>query len=231
MEFDAQKFEEVLGIKIKDESLFKTAVTHRSYLNEHPNYENPSNERLEFLGDAVLQLLSSQYLFENYPNEPEGQLTNYRSAIVNTSSLAQESEKLDYGQFLLLSKGEESSGGRQREYILANTYEAVLGAIYLQEGIDACGKFVEKTLFYKIDDIVRNELYKDSKSMLQETAQEKFGLTPVYKVVKSWGADHSKTFKIAVFLGDKKYGEGEGGSKQKAEQNAALDGLDNLKSI
>lgn len=226
--FNKKKIEKILGNKIKDKTLFETAFTHRSYLNEHPEYENPSNERLEFLGDAVLQHLSSEFLFNKYANRPEGELTNFRSSIVNTKSLAKESERLGYGELLLLSNGEEASGGRESEYILANTFEAVLGALYIENGLKFCKKFAKKELFYKIDDIVKKELYKDAKSSFQEVAQDKYGVTPRYKLENSWGADHNKTFKVAVYINNKLFGEGEGRSKQKAEQKAATKALDNI---
>ena len=229
-QFDFTRLGKTLNLEIKEESLFLTAFTHRSYLNEHLNYDLPSNERLEFLGDAVLQLLSSEYLFKNHPN-PEGDLTNFRAALVCAESLAKEASRLDYGNFLLLSKGEESSGGRQREYILANTFEAVLGAIYLQKGMSTCRKFVKKELFYKADNIIENETYKDAKSQFQEVAQEKLGVTPSYVVLDSWGPDHEKMFKVGVYLSREEYGIGEGCSKQKAEQEAALKALDKLNSI
>jgi ribonuclease-3 len=229
--FDIKKVEKILETKIKDETLFITAFTHRSYLNEHPGYENPSNERLEFLGDAVLQLLSSEYLFETYENAPEGELTNYRAAIVCTKSLAEASIKMGYGELLLLSKGEEATGGRSREYILANTFEAVLGALYIQNGIEFCKEFVEKNLLYKLDKIVENKAYKDAKSKFQEIAQEKKGITPSYEVLNSWGADHNKTFEIGVYLGKELYGQGKGKSKQKAEQSAAKEALDKISAV
>ncbi|HDQ88601.1 MAG TPA: ribonuclease III [candidate division WWE3 bacterium] len=220
----------MLGIKIKDQALFCTAFTHRSYLNEHQTYELPSNERLEFLGDAVLQLLSSEYLYKNYQN-PEGDLTNFRAAIVCTESLAKEAGRLNYGKFLLLSKGEEANGGRQREYILANTFEAVLGAMFLQEGLDKCRDFVTKELLYKTNEIVETKSYKDAKSEFQEMAQEKLGVTPSYIILDSWGPDHEKMFKVGVYLSREEYGIGEGTSKQKAEQEAAIKALDKLSSI
>lgn len=229
--FDIKKLAKILKISIKDGNLFLCAFTHRSYLNEHPSYENPSNERLEFLGDAVLQLLSSEYLYESYPEKPEGDLTNYRSAIVNTHSLSQEAKRLEYGSLLLLSKGEESTGGREREYILANTFEAVLGALYLQDGLATCREFVKRELFHKVEDIVKNNLYKDAKSQFQELAQEKTGFTPSYEVLDSWGADHEKTFRVGVYLNNELYGEGEGPSKQKAEQEAAIEALDKLERL
>lgn len=231
MNFDFEKLKKILELEAVNQELFVNAFTHRSYLNEHLDYKGPSNERLEFLGDAVLQLLSSEHLFNKYPLSPEGILTNYRSAIVCTPSIAEEAKKLGYGEFLFLSNGEDATGGRDREYILANTFEAVLGAIYLDLGIESCRKFVEKTLFYKVTRIVENEDYKDAKSKFQETAQEKRAITPVYKVLESWGPDHEKSFKVGVFLGEDLYGVGEGKSKQKAEQSAAIEGLKKLENI
>lgn len=228
MIFDIKKLEKLLNTTIQDHELFQTAFTHRSYLNEHHEYKLPSNERLEFLGDAVLQLLSSEYLYKRYPESPEGDLTNYRASIVCTSSISEEARRLEYGNLLLLSNGEEATGGRGREYILANTFEAVLGALYLEKGLDFCQKFVETELLYKVEDIVATENYKDAKSRFQEQSQEKFGITPNYEVLDSWGADHEKIFKVGVYLDKKLYGEGEGKSKQKAEQQAAIAGLDNL---
>jgi ribonuclease III len=225
---DTQQLKDLFGVEIQDKKLFETAFTHRSYLNEHPGHKSPSNERLEFLGDAVLQLLSSEYLYELYPDKPEGDLTNYRSAVVCTESLAKEAHRLGYGKHLFLSHGEEVTGGRDREYILANTFESVLGALYLENGLDFCQEFVIKELFHKIEDIVKNEAYKDSKSKFQEMAQEKKNVTPRYEVVNSWGLDHEKTFRIAVFLEEEKWGEGEGQSKQKAEQQAAQYALEKL---
>jgi ribonuclease III len=231
MQLDLKKLSEILKIEVSNEELFITAFTHRSYLNEHPEYKNPSNERLEFLGDAVLQLLSSEYLYEHYENSPEGDMTNFRAALVCTPSLAEESRRLGYGEFLLLSHGEETTGGRNREYILANTFEAVLGALYLEKGLETCREFVRKELLHKVEDIVSKESYKDAKSKYQELAQEKYGVTPSYEVVESWGADHDKTFKVGVYIGKQMQAEGTGRSKQKAEQDAALNALDKLKTL
>ena len=225
MPFDFDKTKQILGPDLDDENLFKTAFTHRSYLNEHHECENPSNERLEFLGDAVLQLLSSEFLYKTYPEAPEGEMTNYRSSVVCTSSLAQEAKRMGYGSLLLLSNGEEATGGREREYILANTFEAVLGALYLDRGLERCREFLEKELFSKISNIVDNDIFKDSKSQFQEMAQDKFGITPVYQIIDSWGPDHEKTFKMGVFIGKESWGIGEGKSKQRAEQAAAESGL------
>lgn len=220
--------ETILDIKIERTSLFETALTHRSYLNEHAKQSLESNERLEFLGDAVLQLLSSDYLYTTYPELAEGTLTNLRASIVKTQSLAYESQRLGFGDFLLLSKGEEATGGRNREYILANTFEAVLGAIYLQNGIELCREYLHKNLFYKIPDIIEKEKHLDAKSLLQEKAQEKLDETPYYETVESWGMDHDKTFRVVVKIGQKTYGEGVGKSKQKAETEAANDALKKL---
>ena len=229
MEFNLDKLSDILGVKVSSLETFKTAFTHRSYLNEHPTYNNPSNERLEFLGDAVLQLLSSEFLYRNYPESPEGDLTNFRSAVVCTPSIAEEAKKMGYGEFLLLSNGEESTGGRDREYILANTFEAVLGALYLEEGIDCCRTFLAKNLFYKVKDLVQKQEYKDAKSQFQELAQEKTGITPLYEVLDSWGPDHEKTFKVGVYLDKKLMGTGEGRSKQKSEQQAAISAIEQIK--
>jgi len=237
MSFDFKKVQEIIknGTPGKDvvenENLFRTAFTHRSYLNEHSDYKNESNERLEFLGDAVLQLLSSEYLYKNYKNSPEGDLTNYRSSVVCTSSIGAEAKRLGYGEMLLLSNGEESTGGREREYILANTFEAVLGALYIEKGLEFCREFIERELLYRVEDIIKREEYKDAKSIFQEMAQEKYSVTPIYKVEDSWGPDHEKTFKVGVFLDKELYGEGQGRSKQRAEQDAAVKAIEKISKL
>lgn len=228
MAFNFKKVQEILKFKLKSEELFKTAFTHRSYLNEHPEYKNESNERLEFLGDSVLQLLSSEFLYNKYPKSPEGDLTNFRSSVVCTPSIGAEAKRLGYGEMLLLSNGEEATGGREREYILANTFEAVLGALFFDQGLDVCREFIERELMYKISNVVENQEYKDAKSLFQEAAQEKLGVTPSYKIMDSWGPDHEKTFKVGVYLGEDLWGEGEGKSKQKAEQDAAEKALEKI---
>lgn len=225
---DYSELEKIFGIKIENTDLFNKAFTHRSYLNENPEYNNPSNERLEFLGDAVLQFLSTEYLFKKYVTKPEGELTAYRASMVNTKSLAEEAERLKYGKFLFLSKGEESTGGRERPYILANTFEAVLGAIYLQTGIDKCRTFLEKNLFYKIEEIIKKGEHKDKKSLFQEKAQEMYSITPTYKVLKEWGPDHDKSFEVGVYLDKKLVAKGKGKSKQTAESEAATQALKTL---
>jgi len=224
---ELSELENIIGREFKDVEILRTALTHRSYLNEHNRYPNPSNERLEFLGDAILQFLTSEYLYGNYPSEPEGVLTNYRAAIVCTKSLGEESARLNFGKFLLLSHGEEASGGRAKEYILANTFEALLGAIYLDShDLSFCREYLKKNLFYKIIRIVESEGFKDYKSHFQEVAQEEKGITPVYKVIKDWGPDHEKHFVVGVFLDSEEVAFGEGSSKQRAEQAAALNALE-----
>lgn len=225
-----EQLEKELNLIFRNKELLKTALTHRSYLNEHKEVKF-SNERLEFLGDAVLQFLSSQFLYEKFVSSPEGDLTNYRASLVCAPSLADVSQKLNLGSYLFLSRGEEDSGGRNREYILANTFEALLGALFLDQGLPACSALVEKHLFPKIDEIIESQTYKDYKSRFQEYAQEKYNQTPEYKEVSSWGPDHNKTFQMGVFIGREELGRGEGSSKQKAEQEAAQDALVKLKAV
>ncbi len=218
-----------LNLDLKDNELFLTAFTHRSYLNEHPTYQLPSNERLEFLGDAVLQFLSSKHLFASYSSMPEGDLTNLRASIVKTQSLAEEAKKLNFGKHLLMSKGEEVTGGRDREYLLANTFESFLGALFLEKGMPECEAFLNKNLFYKLDGIIKGDAYKDFKTRFQEKVQELKKGTPTYKIIETTGLEHEKTFKVAVLVGYEEFATGEGSSKQKAEQDAAKKGLDKLK--
>lgn len=220
--------EKNLKINFKDKDLLKTAFVHRSYLNEHVGFRLPANERLEFLGDAVLQFLTSQYLYKNYLNSSEGELTNYRASLVCSPQLASISRELDLGDYLYLSRGENDTGGRNREYILANTFEALLGAIYLDRGIGTSRKFLERNLFPKLREIIEKKKFKDYKSHLQELAQEKLSETPVYKVIKEWGPDHDKHFEVAVLIKKKIIGKGPGSSKQKAEQAAAKIALEDL---
>ncbi len=225
------ELEKKLKLKFKNKLLLKTAFVHRSYLNEHPGENVSHNERLEFLGDSILGFIVSEHLYERFPEKTEGDLTNLRSALVNAGSLAQASAKLGLGEFLLLSKGEEASGGRARQYLLANTFEAFLGAIYLDAGIETAKKFVSANLLPLIDYVIENRLYKDFKSLLQEEAQEKLSLTPIYRVLSEVGPDHSKSFKMGVYFEDKLIAQGEGQSKQKAEQAAAEAALANFPQI
>lgn len=221
MESSLNSLQRKLGLNFKDKNLLKIAFIHRSYLNEHSEEKLPHNERLEFLGDAVLGLVVSEHLYKSYPDHPEGDLTNFRSSLVNAKTLSRAASNLSLGKYLFLSKGEEATGGRERQYILANTFEALIGAIYLDGGLDTCETFVQKYLLSYLPEIIEKRLYKDYKSLLQEKAQETLGLTPVYKLLEEKGPDHAKTFTIAVFLGRKKEAIGTGNSKQSAEQEAA----------
>lgn len=216
-----EQLEKNLKINFKDKNLLKTAFIHRSFLNEHPEETLPHNERLEFLGDSVLGFVVSEFLFERYPLHPEGDLTNFRSALVNARMLSEVGRKLGLGNYLLLSKGEEATGGRDRQYLLANTFEAFLGAIYLDSGLEPAEKFIHKELLPKLTEIIDTKAYKDFKSAFQELSQEKLNITPSYKVIEEAGPDHDKIFSVGVFLNEKQAGEGKGKSKQIAEQAAA----------
>jgi len=217
MEFD---------IKFKNPDLLENALVHRSYLNENPDFPFPSNERLEFLGDAVLEQVVSNYLYHNFPALPEGELTALRAALVRTESLAEESRRLGLGKKLLLSKGEEQSGGRDNPYLLANTFEAVIGAIYLDQGIEKARDFISEELLYKTEESLKSGT-KDPKSKFQEVTQAKFGATPSYRVVKESGPPHHRKFVSAAYLQRKKIAEGEGKSKKEAEEAAAREALKN----
>lgn len=213
--------EEALGVTFKDKTLLKQAFTHRSYVNEHRGEKLEHNERLEFLGDAVLELVVTEHLFEKYPAKPEGELTSFRAGLVNTTSLSVVAKKLGMNEGLLLSKGESKDTGRARQYILANTFEAFVGALYLDQGYDAASAFIEAHLLPLTDDIVGKRLWLDSKSNFQEQAQEKAGVTPTYKVLEESGPDHDKKFVVGVYLSGTLIAEGSGQSKQEAEQEAA----------
>ncbi len=222
---DFEKFEKEIGITFKNRDLLKQALCHRSYLNENPKFNLDHNERLEFLGDAVLELLITEHLYLNYPDKPEGDLTSWRASLVNTKILAETAKEINLNKYLLMSKGEEKENGRLRQSNLANVFEALIGAIYLDLGYNTCYKFVEERLIKKLSEIIEKGLYKDSKSLFQEEAQSKESITPIYKVVKESGPDHKKRFVMAVFLEDKVVAEGEGASKQEAEEKAAENAL------
>ncbi len=228
MTFD--QLEEAIGIKFKDRKLLELAFVHRSYLNETRTI-NISNERLEFLGDAVLSFLTSRFLYQTYTQYPEGTLTNIRSSLVKTQSLAESAKELSLGELLFLSKGEEDSGGRTNASLLADSFEALLGAIYLDQGIEAADKFVGQSLFPKADNIIKNKSYIDYKSLLQETVQSQTRISPTYRVTRTEGPDHAKTFWIEVLEADVVLGAGEGKSKQEAEQKAAQQALEKLGKI
>lgn len=221
LEADISAIEHILDVTFKDTTLLLTAITHRSYLNEHREATWDHNERLEFLGDAVLELVVTDYLFRQYPDKPEGELTAVRAALVNTTSLSTASEQLGVNQYLLMSKGEAKDMGRARQYILANVFEACIGAIYLDQGYDAAGKFIASRLFAKTDEIVRKRLWQDAKSRFQELAQERASITPTYETIGQTGPDHDRVFTVGVYLRHEKVAEGEGQSKQEAEQQAA----------
>ncbi|MDD4803644.1 MAG: ribonuclease III [Candidatus Pacebacteria bacterium] len=225
MKPDFAKFEEIIGIVFKDKNLLKQAFTHRSYLNEHRDVELVHNERLEFLGDAVLELIVTEYLYNKYPTSTEGELTSFRSALVNAITLSDAASKVQMNDFLLLSKGESKDTGRARQIILANTIEALIGAIYLDQGYDGAKYFISNNVFTLIDKIVEDKSWIDSKSKFQEEAQENEGITPQYKTIKEEGPDHDKKFTVGVYLNEKKIAEGEGKSKQDAEQIAATNAL------
>jgi ribonuclease-3 len=222
---DYAKFAAHIGVDFKDITLLREAFTHRSYLNEHRNTNLKHNERLEFLGDAVLELVITEYLFAKYPDEPEGKLTAYRSALVNTNSISDAATTWGMNDYLLLSRGETKDMGRARQYILANTFEAVIGALFLDGGYDTAKAFIGKSLFSHLDKIVGERLWQDAKSRFQEEAQERTGITPNYIVLKESGPDHNKRFEVGVYIGSDLVASGEGASKQDAEQVAAQEGL------
>lgn len=221
----------ILGIKFKNETILKEALIHRSFSNALTSKDKTNNERLEFLGDAVLELAVTKMLFNKFPSLPEGKLTSYRSSLVRTQSLADEALKLNLGKYILMNSGEERTGGRNRPYILANTFEAIIGAIYLDSGLDAAETFIHKNVFLKIDGIVKTHADEDPKSKLQEISQEKFKITPKYELIKAIGPDHNKKFWMAAYIGNAIVGEGEGESKQTAEQGAADQALKNWNKI
>ena len=220
-----EKFAEHIGVKFNDIKLLMEAFTHRSYLNEHRGTGMRHNERLEFLGDAVLELVITEYLFAKYPEEPEGRLTAYRSALVNTNSISDAASDWGMNEYLMLSRGEAKDTGRARQYILANTFESVIGALFLDQGYDASKEFIAKSLFDRLDEIVGKRLWQDAKSRFQEEAQERTGITPNYEVVKESGPDHDKSFEVGVYIGSEIVAKGSGRSKQDAEQAAAQEGL------
>lgn len=221
---DFSKLEKKLELKFKNKDLLMQAFCHRSYLNENPKCGLENNERLEFLGDAVLELVVTGYLYRNY-QESEGQLTNWRAALVNSQSLAEISEGLGFNDYILLSRGESKDTGKARQSILANAFEAFLGALYLDQGFNAVRDFIEKYLIKKLSYIIENGLSRDAKSFFQEMSQKEIRITPEYKVLKEHGPDHAKHFTIGVFLEDKLIATGTGSSKQEAEEAAAQNAL------
>ncbi|MEK7515568.1 MAG: ribonuclease III [Patescibacteria group bacterium] len=223
---DFQTFAKKLGHSFNDINLLIEALTHRSYLNEHREYAGSHNERLEFLGDAVLELASTDFLFKKFPAKPEGELTSYRAALVNTVSLAESAQALGINDYLLLSKGEARDTGRARDVILADAFEAIIGALYLDSGYASAETFIAKNLYKKIDTVIAKRSYQDAKSRFQEIAQEKRGTTPSYETLSEIGPDHNKRFTVGVFINSSEIARGEGQSKQEAEQSAAQAALD-----
>ena len=218
--------EQKIGITFANKDNLLQALTHRSYINENTDWHLDHNERLEFLGDAVLELAVTEYLYNNYPDKPEGEMTNWRAALVNAVMLAKISEKFNLNDYILLSRGEARDTGRARQYILANAVEAVIGSIYIDSGYGKCKEFIDKFIIDELNEIIENRLYKDFKSLFQEEAQDRVGITPSYEVIKEWGPDHAKTFKVGLFLEKELVAEGEGKSKQEAQQDAAKNALD-----
>ena len=214
-------FEKKTKIIFKDKNLLKQAFIHRSYINENPAASLSHNERLEFLGDAVLELIVTDFLYKKYPSYAEGELTAVRSALVNAVIISEIAASIGMNDYLLLSKGESKDNGKARQFILANTYEAYVGALYLDQGYVVVSKFIAQSLLPKTDEIVKNKLWRDAKSLAQEKAQEHAGVTPAYRVLSESGPDHDKHFTVGIFFGSIRIAEGKGKSKQEAEQKAA----------
>ena len=223
---DFSLLEKKLGLRFKNKDLLIQAFCHRSYLNENPDFELDHNERLEFLGDAVVELAITEELYKDYPKKSEGELTNWRAALVNAKQLSELASELGFNEFLLLSKGESKETGKARQYILANAFEAFVGALYLDRGYKISEEFVRKNLMKELPKIIEKELYRDSKSLFQEMAQEKASATPTYKTLEETGPDHAKKFVVGVFLKDNHIASGSGSSKQEAEEAAAKKALE-----
>ncbi len=228
---DLLQLEKTLEITFNDKSVLQRALTHRSYLNENPDHPLSDNERLEFLGDAVLDFLTAKYLYNRFPEIAEGGMTSLRAALVKGETLARFAAALNLGEYLLLSHGEAESGGRERQAILCATFEALVGAILLDQGLQAVEDFVLRCIEPEIGRILDEELYKDAKSMLQELTQGELQLTPIYHTVAERGPDHAKEFTIEVLIGGKAYGQGTGHNKQVAEQEAAKAALQKLRPL
>lgn len=217
-----------IGVKFNDLDFLKQAVTHRSYLNEHRAHKLDHNERLEFLGDAVLELVVTEYLYKNFPN-PEGEMTNWRASLVNGEMLAKIAKRIGVEDYLMMSRGETKDTGRARQYLLANALEAIIGAIYLDQkkkGYEAAEKFIMTNVVCELPNIIENKLYMDPKSRFQEEAQDKLGVTPSYRVLEEAGPDHDKKFIVGVYVGDELIAKGEGNSKQEGQRQAAEKGLE-----
>lgn len=224
---DVTALESRLGVSFVHNNILLQALTHRSYLNENPDFELPHNERLEFLGDAVLELIVTDHLYRTY-QLPEGEMTNLRSAVVRGEMLSVVAREMGLEEYLLLSRGEKKDTGKARNYILANAVEAVIGAIYEDQGYETTKVVVDKFITSRLPEVVEKGLYIDTKSKFQELAQDHYRITPVYRVMKESGLDHAKEFVVGVYLAERKMGEGRGSSKQEAQQRAAKQALDIL---
>lgn len=218
--------QKVIGVEFKNKDLLKQALVHRSYLNEHADFGVGHNERLEFLGDAVLEIVVTEFLYINFPKTPEGDLTNWRASLVNSKMLYEVAQEIGLDGNLYLSKGESKDRGKKsRQFILANAIEAIIGAIYLDQGIELAGKFISEHMLVKLNKIIENELYLDPKSSFQEKSQEKKGITPHYQVLDESGPDHAKVFEVGLYIGDELITTSKGSSKQEAQIKAAAKGL------
>ncbi len=224
-EFDSAEVSHLLGISFKNTEYVQSAFTHRSYLNEHRNYPLDHNERLEFLGDAVLELVVTEYLYHHYSN-PEGELTSWRAALVNGEMLSHVGAELGIEPFLLMSRGEAKDTGRSRQYLVANAMEAIIGALYLDQGYEAAKEFILRVVVARLPEVFEQKLYADPKSQFQEESQTRLGITPSYRVLSEIGPDHDKRFTAGAYLGDDLIAEGEGASKQEAQRAAAKNALE-----
>lgn len=223
---ELSKLQKSLGWKFKNQEILRQAMVHRSYLNEHPEFAGGHNERLEFLGDAVLEIVVTEYLFLNYPDTPEGDLTNWRASLVNAKMLYVIATELGLEEYLYLSRGEaKDKNKKSRHYILANAVEALIGSIYLDQGLDKAKSFILEKIVVKLPEILKTQAYLDPKSRFQEQAQDKRGITPSYEIISEEGPDHAKTFTVGLYLGEELITSGVGSSKQEAQVDAAAKGL------
>ena len=226
MEKKLSKLEKKLGIRFNNTNMLRQSLVHKSYINENPSFTLDHNERLEFLGDAVLELAVTEYLFKHYPRTPEGDMTNWRASLVNATMLALMADEFDLYQYLYLSKGEKKDQNpKAKQYILANAFEALIGSIYIDQGLDTAKEFIVNNIVSKLPNILKNKLYLDPKTRFQESAQEHEGITPTYRVLKEEGPDHEKTFTVGIYLDDNLIAKGKGLSKQEAQVEAALKGI------
>jgi ribonuclease-3 len=221
----SEELEKNIGITFNNKDLLTEALTHRSYLNEYPKWHLPQNERLEYLGDAVLELIVSDALFKKFPKQPEGKLTVFRAALVNYQILAKVAERIRLQDFIMMSRGEKKDTGKAREVILANAMEALIGAIYLDQGFEVTRRFADVFVMTNLDEVLATKSYKDAKSELQEIIQERLKLTPTYDVVSEEGPAHRRMFTMGVYFGERLIATGEGASKQEAESDAAKNAL------